>query len=167
MCESSGLTNRSVSSLQIGSQIIFRRWFIFFFFPFSTQIWLNALKFWGEGKDDDDQFSSLKIQIIENWLRFLQQLRRSHRKGGFVTSHGKDKPRTSFSFVHTMVNWKIDGETKKKERGKNVVVMLKNRASSFQFRVQFRSESFYYIKAAACPLCTSVCRITSSFFPVS
>ena len=130
-------------------------------FPFSTQIWLNALKFWGEGKDDDDQFSSLKIQIIENWLRFLQQLRRSHRKGGFVTSHGKDKPRTSFSFVHTMVNWKIDGETKKKERGKNVVVMLKNRASSFQFRVQFRSESFYYIKAAACPLCTSVCRITS------
>ena len=41
-----------------------------------------------------------------------------------MTSHGKDKPRTLFSFV-----------------------------LSFQFRVQFRSESFYYIKAAACPLC--------------
>ena len=52
-----------------------------------------------------------------------------------MTSHGKNKPRTLFSFV-----------------------------LSFQFRVQFRSESFYYIKAAACPLCTSVCRITSSLF---
>ena len=46
------------------------------------------------------------------------------RRGfGFVTSHGKDKKlwqcarsraRTSSSFVHTMVNWKIDGEKRRR-----------------------------------------------------